>query len=153
MKNFAENGATDKELADAKTYITGSFPLAFLSNVEIANQMNSFQRVGLPIDYIAKRNGLINAVTLNDVHRVARRLFTSDKLTIVIAGTLQGAAVAAKPIGAGKPPAPAQPPPKPLSPKTGVPGPKPPVATTTAAKPKEQTHTPVGAAPGNSPHP
>ena len=32
MKDFADNGATDKELADAKTYITGSFPLAFSSN-------------------------------------------------------------------------------------------------------------------------
>ena len=153
MKAFAENGATEKELMDAKTYITGSFPLAFSSNVGIANQMNSFQRVGLPIDYIARRNALINAVTLNDVKRVARRLFKPDKLTIVIAGTIQGAAVATKPLGAGKPPAPAQPPPKPLSPKTGTPGPKPPVASTTAAKPKEQARTPAAAATGGSPHP
>lgn len=151
MKAFAENGATDKELADAKTYITGSFPMAFSSNVGIANQMNSFQRVGLPIDYIAKRNALINAVTLNDVKRVARRLFKPDKLTIVIAGTVQGAPVATKPLAAGKPPTPAQPPPKPSPPKTGTPGPKPPVASTTAAKPKEQARSPAAAAP--PPHP
>ncbi|MBV9062275.1 MAG: insulinase family protein, partial [Alphaproteobacteria bacterium] len=59
MKDFAENGATEKELADAKTFITGSFPLALSSNAGIANQLNSFQRVGLGVDYIQKRNGLI----------------------------------------------------------------------------------------------
>lgn len=155
MKDFAENGATEKELADAKTYITGSFPLAFSSNVGIANQLNSFQRVGLPIDYLKKRNGLINAVTLADVKRAAKRLFNPAKLTIVIGGSLKGPAVKAKPIGAGKPPVPAQPPPKPAPPKTGAPGPKPPIASTTAAKPREQTKAPAAAAPGsgNQPHP
>jgi zinc protease len=152
MKDFSENGATEKELADAKTFITGSFPLALSSNVGIANQLNSFQRVGLGVDYIQKRNALINAVTLDDIKRVAKRLFNPAKMTITIGGSLQGAAVAAKPMpGAGKPPVPAQPPPKPSAPKTGTPEPKPPVAATTAAKPKEQTHTPAATAPGGNP--
>jgi zinc protease len=153
MKDFAENGATDKELADAKTYITGSFPLSLSSNVGIANQLGSFQRVGLPIDYIAKRNALINAVTLDDVQRVAKRLFSPEKLTIVIGGSLQGPPVKARPLpGAGKPPVPAQPPSKPALPKTPAPGPKPPLASTTAAKPKEQMRTPAAAVPGPNPH-
>jgi zinc protease len=151
MKDFAENGATDKELADAKTYITGSFPLEFASNVGIVNQLNSFQRVGLPIGYIAKRNALINAVTLDDVKRVAKRLFSPARLTIVIGGSLQGPAVAAKPMpGGGKPAVPAQPPPKPAAPKTGAPVQRPPLATTTAAKPKERT---PAIATGAAPHP
>jgi zinc protease len=153
MKDFSENGATDKELADAKTYITGSFPLSLSSNVGIANQLGAFQRVGLPIDYISKRNALINAVTLDDVKRVAKRLFSPEKLTIVIGGSLQGPPVKTRPLpDAGKPSVPAQPPPKPAPPKTPAPGPKPPVASTTAAKPKEQTRTPAAAAPGPNPH-
>jgi zinc protease len=153
MKDFAENGATDKELADAKTYITGSFPLSLSSNAGIANQLGSFQRVGLPIDYIGKRNALINAVTLNDVKRVAKRLFSPEKLTIVIGGSVQGPPVKARPLpGAGKPPVPAQPPPKPVLPRTPAPGPKPPVTSTTAAKPKEQMRAPAAAAPGPNPH-
>jgi zinc protease len=152
MTDFVNNGATDKELADAKTYITGSFPLAFASNVGIANQLNSFQRSVLAIDYVQKRNALINAVTLDDVKRVAKRLFNPAKLTIVIGGSLQGPAVAEKPMpGGGKPPAPAPAPPKPVPPKTAAPGPKPPIASTTAAKPKEQSRTPA-AAPGGPPH-
>jgi zinc protease len=154
MKNFSENGATDKELADAKTYITGSFPLAFSSNSGIASELNSFQRVGLPIGYVAKRNALINAVKLDDVKRVAKRLFNPAKVTIVIGGSIGGPPVKAKPMpGLGKPPVPAQPPQKPAPPKTGTPGPKPPVSATTAAKPKEQSRMPAAASPGNQPHP
>jgi zinc protease len=88
MSDFAASGPTDKELADAKTYLTGSFPLAFGSNVGISGQLNAFQRAGLPVDYIVKRNALIDAVTLDDVKRVSKRLFDPSKLTVVVAGTL-----------------------------------------------------------------
>ena len=90
MKKFASEGPTDKELADAKTYLTGSFPLAFSSNVGIAAQLNAFQMAGLPVDYVEKRNGLINAVTRDDVKRAAKRLFDPARLTVVIAGSLPG---------------------------------------------------------------
>ena len=88
MKKFVAEGPTEKELADAKTFLTGSFPLAFTSNVGIAAQLNSFQMAGLPVDYIDKRNNLINAVTRDDVKRAAQRLFNPDKLTIVVAGSV-----------------------------------------------------------------
>src|SRR6185312_10935758 len=74
LKDFAANGPTDKEMADAKTYLTGSYPLAFQSNAGIAGQLSAFQRVGLPIDYVTKRNALITAVTAADVKRVSAKL-------------------------------------------------------------------------------
>ena len=88
MKKFADEGPTAKELADAKTYLTGSFPLAFASNAGIAAQLNAFQMAGLPVDYMDKRNSLINAVTRDDVKRAAKRLFNPDRLTFVVAGSL-----------------------------------------------------------------
>jgi zinc protease len=110
LKTFADNGATDKELADAKTYLTGAFPLAFGSNVGIAGQMNAFQRAGLDIGYFARRNSLINAVTSDDVKRAAKRLFNPQRMTIVVAGTLQGGAAPVRPQpGADKPAAVATP--------------------------------------------
>ena len=75
MKKFAADGPTAKELADAKTYLTGSFPLAFASNTGIAAQLNVFQTVGLPVDYVDKRNDLIDAVTPDDVSASPARLF------------------------------------------------------------------------------
>jgi zinc protease len=88
MSKFAADGPTARELADAKTYLTGSFPLAFSSNAGTAGQLSAFQRSGLPVDYVARRNALINAVTLEDVRRVAKKWFDPRKLTIVVAGTI-----------------------------------------------------------------
>jgi zinc protease len=91
MKKFADEGPTDQELADAKTYLTGSFPLGFDSNTGIASQLNTFQDLGLPADYVEKRNALIQAVTLDDVKRVSKRLFNPARLTVVVAGSLPAA--------------------------------------------------------------
>jgi len=89
MAKFAADGPTAQELADAKTYLTGAFPLAFSSNAGIAAQLNVFQRSGLPIGYIARRNALIDAVTLDEVKRVAKKWFDPGRLTIVVAGTIK----------------------------------------------------------------
>jgi zinc protease len=87
LQTFADNGPTDKELADAKTYLTGSFPMSFSSNVGIVGELNGFQQIGLPVDYVQKRNALIEAVTVADVKRAAKRLFNPRAMTIVIGGT------------------------------------------------------------------
>src|SRR6185503_16510105 len=87
MAAFAANGPTEQELDDAKTYLTGSFPLAFASNSGTAAQLGTFMRQNLDIGYVARRNSLIQAVTLDDVKRVAKRLFDPSRLTVVIGGS------------------------------------------------------------------
>ena len=87
MAAFAQDGPTQAELDDAKTFLTGSFPIAFASNVGTASQLGAFQRQGLDIGYVARRNALIQAVTLDQVQRVAKRLFDPARLTVVVAGT------------------------------------------------------------------
>lgn len=88
MRKFAAEGPTAAELSDAKQYLNGSFPLSFTSNADIAAQLNLFQELGLPLDYLDRRAGSINAVSQADVRRVAKRLFDPDRLTIVVAGSL-----------------------------------------------------------------
>lgn len=87
MARFANEGVTEKELADAKTYLTGSFPLGLDSNGKIANALGGYQRAGLPPDYVFKRNAMIEAVTLAQVNAMAKKYYDVNKLTIVIAGT------------------------------------------------------------------
>ncbi len=87
MADFAKSGPTQAELDDAKTYLTGSFPIAFASNAGTASQLSAYQRQGLDIGYVAKRNALVQAVTLDDVRRVAKKLFDPTRLTVVVAGT------------------------------------------------------------------
>jgi zinc protease len=115
LADFARNGATQNELDDAKTFLTGSFPLAFASDSGIAAQLGTFQRQGLDIDYVSRRNALIQAVTLDDVKRVSKRLFDPARLTVIVAGTpVEGKAVPQRP----KPPV--RPTPPPVVPQPGT---------------------------------
>ena len=83
-------GLTTEELADAKAYLTGSFALRLDSNGKIANFLIGIQLDGLGIDYIDRRNGYIEAVTLADVNRVAARLLDPEALQVVVVGTPEG---------------------------------------------------------------
>ena len=87
---MAEGGLTQEELDAAKTYLTGSFALRFDSNSKIASFLVGAQSAGLPIDYIDTRNGLVEAVTLEDVSRVAARLLKPDDLFVVVVGKPEG---------------------------------------------------------------
>jgi len=84
------DGVTEAELKDAKTYLTGAYPLRFDGNGPIANIAVSMQREGLPTDYIATRNDRINSVTLEDINRVADELVQPDALTFVVVGKPEG---------------------------------------------------------------
>jgi zinc protease len=83
---MAEQGITAGELDRAKRYLTGAFPLSFDSNAKIARYLVFMQKEKLGIDYIERRNGLIKAVTLEDVKRVAARLMKPENLSIVVVG-------------------------------------------------------------------
>ena len=89
-RRMSDEGVTAEELAAAKTYLTGSFPLGFDSNGKIANYLGFVQGEELGIDYINRRNGLIEAVTLEDIRRVAARLLDPDSLSIVVVGQPKG---------------------------------------------------------------
>ena len=79
-------GVTDKELADAKTYLTGEYPLRFDGNGKIAGILTGMQLMGMPRDYVNTRNGMIEKVTAADVKRVADRLLDPAKLEFVLVG-------------------------------------------------------------------
>ncbi|MFQ5773118.1 MAG: M16 family metallopeptidase [Kiloniellaceae bacterium] len=89
-RRMASEGPTPQELEDAKTYLTGSFPLRFSSSGRISGMLVGMQLENLGIDYLDRRNGLIEAVTLEQARRVARRLYDPDKLTVVVVGKPEG---------------------------------------------------------------
>ncbi|MCS6758824.1 MAG: insulinase family protein [Candidatus Devosia euplotis] len=77
VADMAANGPTEAELAAAKKYLVGSYPIDQLgSSTAIANTLVSLQRWDLGIDYIAHRGAMIDAVTIDDVKAMASRLLT-----------------------------------------------------------------------------
>ena len=87
---MATEGVTEKELQDAKTYLTGAYPLRFDGNGPIASIMVGMQIQGLPIDYIATRNDKVNAVTLEDVNSFAAKFMDPDGLHFTVVGRPEG---------------------------------------------------------------
>jgi zinc protease len=79
-------GPTQDELDGAKQYLTGAWPLRFTSTGRVAELLVEIQHERLGLDYLDRRNKLIEAVTLADVKRVAKRLYNPDVLTVVIVG-------------------------------------------------------------------
>lgn len=86
MDRVRNEGVTEAELKAAKQYIIGSFPLMLDKNEKLASFLLSMDILDLGKDYLDKRNGYIESVTLADVHRVAKRLLTPEKLVTVIVG-------------------------------------------------------------------
>ena len=74
------------ELSDAKTYLAGSFALSLDSGPAIAAMLHGLQVDGLPPEHLARRQALIDAVTVDDVLRAARRLLREDMLVTVVVG-------------------------------------------------------------------
>ena len=83
-------GVSAEELENAKTYLTGAYPLRFDGNGTIANIIVGMQMRGLPIDYAATRNDRVNAVTLDDINRVAREVLDPASLSFVVVGQPEG---------------------------------------------------------------
>ena len=99
LKRIAADGPTEKELKDAKDYLTGSFALRFDSNAKIANQLLFFWQENLDPGYVDRRNAEIEAVTLEDAKRAAKRLFENQDLIVTIVGKPKGLAATPQPRG------------------------------------------------------
>ncbi len=79
-----DKGVTQSELDSAKRYLTGSFPLSIDNQGALTEYLIQMQRYHLGIDYLEKRNGYINAVTLPQVNALAGKLFTAKPLVVMV---------------------------------------------------------------------
>jgi zinc protease len=84
IRRLAAEGPTEAEFIEAKTYLKGSFALGLDTSNRIASQLVQMQLDNLGIDYINRRSGLIDAVTLADAKRVANRLLNNGLLVTVV---------------------------------------------------------------------
>ena len=89
VKRMADEGPTPDELAAAKSFLKGSYALTLDTSAKIAAQLTQIQIDNLGIDYIQRRGALIDAVTIEDAKRVARRLYGGGML-VTVAGRPKG---------------------------------------------------------------
>ncbi len=90
LERAAKDGLTEQELRTAKDYLIGSFPLRFDTSGKIAAQLLAIQLDDLGINYIDRRNSEIEAVTVADIKRVAKRLMEPKNLIVTVVGEPEG---------------------------------------------------------------
>ena len=117
LKKMADNGPAPDDLTAAKDYLTGSYALRFDTNSKIASQLLGLQMEGFSTDYVDQRNKIIEAITMDDVKRVAKRLLKADEMIVTVVGKPVGLDKGASPVstpaagvgsGATQTPAPAK---------------------------------------------
>lgn len=86
MAKMRESGPTDIEIEKAKKFITGSYALRFDTSAKIAGQLVQIQLDQLGLDWMQRRNGLINAVTRADIMRTCERLLGDGALLVTRVG-------------------------------------------------------------------
>jgi zinc protease len=92
---------SDRELENAKAYMTGSFPLTIETPEAIAMQVLNVVFYELPLEQLQNFRDRVNVVTVDDIQRVARTYFKPDRLSIVLVGN--AAAFASELAGVGLP--------------------------------------------------
>ncbi|MGH9929195.1 MAG: M16 family metallopeptidase [Pyrinomonadaceae bacterium] len=77
---------SEKEIADAKSYLTGVFPLRLETQEGLVDQLLQIKMFGLPENYLETYRNQIQAVTISQVQEVARKYVRPDEAAIVIVG-------------------------------------------------------------------
>ena len=84
LKRIADEGPTRQELDEAKSYLKGSQMVALDSSTKFAGALLQYQLDRLGIDYLDRRPAIIDAVTLDDAKRVAKKIWSHQLLTVSV---------------------------------------------------------------------
>jgi len=84
VDRIAESGPTQEELDEAKSYLKGSQMLSLDTSSKLAAALLQYQLDGLPIDYMERRNAIVDAVTLDQAKHAAHRLWDDGLLTVIV---------------------------------------------------------------------
>lgn len=93
MERIRTEPVSDKELSDAKSYLTGSFPLRIDSNRKIAGFLTAVEFYGLGLDYVDNYRKFIDTVTKDDILRVAKKYLYTGSYVLIVVGDLEKAAL------------------------------------------------------------
>ncbi len=86
LERIRSGPVSEKELDEAKKYLVGSFPQRFSTQGRIASFFAQVEYFGLGLDYAERYPSIINAITREDIQRVANKYIQPDKaLTVIVA--------------------------------------------------------------------
>jgi zinc protease len=93
IKAMRDSPVTDQELAEAKSFLMGSFPLRLDSTAKLAQVLAQVEYYGLGFEYFSQYPKWIERVTREDVQRVAKQYLDPQHYALVVVGNLSKAKV------------------------------------------------------------
>ena len=90
LRNLADSGPTEQEVAESKQYLIGSVPRTLETNMGIATYLQTAEFFELGLDYDVRMPDLLRAVTREQIHEAARRAINPDRAAVVVAGPFEG---------------------------------------------------------------
>ncbi|MGH7395443.1 MAG: M16 family metallopeptidase, partial [Candidatus Methylomirabilales bacterium] len=86
LRRIRQDGITAEELRDAQAFLTGSFPLRYDTNAEVAALLTQMELHGLGMDFPERYPDLVRSLTREEIGRVARQYLESDRHVVVVVG-------------------------------------------------------------------
>jgi zinc protease len=75
-----------KEIADAKSYLTGVFPIRLETQEGLTDQLVQIKMLNLPDDYLERYRDRVQAVTVEDIQRIAQKYVKPDEAALIVVG-------------------------------------------------------------------
>ena len=86
LERIRTEPVSDKEIADAKSYLTGVFPIRLETQEGLTDQLVQIKMLNLPIDYLQTYRDRIQAVTVEEIQRVAEKYVKPDEAALIVVG-------------------------------------------------------------------
>jgi zinc protease len=86
LERIGNAPVSEKEIADAKSYLTGVFPIRLETQEGLTDQLVQIKMLNLPIDYLNTYRDRIQAVTVQDIQRVAKKYIKPDEAALIVVG-------------------------------------------------------------------
>ena len=86
LERIRNEPVSDKEIADAKSYLTGVFPIRLETQEGLTDQLVQIKMLNLPNDYLQHYRDRVQAVTIEEIQRVAKRYVKPDEAALIVVG-------------------------------------------------------------------
>src|SRR5215203_6689709 len=86
LERIRKEPVSDKEIADAKSYLTGVFPIRLETQEGLTDQLVQIKMLNLPNDYLQNYRDRVQAVTIADIQRVAEKYVKPDEAALIVVG-------------------------------------------------------------------
>ena len=86
LERIRNEPVSAKEIADAKSYLTGVFPIRLETQEGLTDQLVQIKMLNLPDDYLERYRDRVQAVTVEDIQRIAQKYVKPDEAALTVVG-------------------------------------------------------------------